>query len=152
MLHLLLDFFFSSLLLQEWPHQAPKLLNLWLSSAFHSAMGISGPTLFQNEDQSVHWQMKGGKGGGLGLPARGSCEAPPKGGIQGGPSSSTPLAQCTSPQGGWGKQGTCRGAGCWPRLWGGCPITLPWGRDQHPPAPVQLRAQRGQQGAVELGR
>lgn len=78
----LVGFFFSFLPLQEWSQRA-ELLTLCFSSAFHSAMGISRSALFQNKEQSVHWQMKGREGRCSGLPAKGSCDALPEGGGSG---------------------------------------------------------------------
>lgn len=60
------------------------------------------------------------------------------------------LLPSTGPQGGWSKQGICRDARYSPSLWEGCPITLPAGGDQHPPAPVQLRVQSCQQVRGEV--
>ena len=154
----LVGFCFSFPPLQEWPHGAPKLLTLWLSSALHTATGISESSLFYSTEQSVHWQTEGEEGRGSGLPARDSCEAPPEGGVWGGelspasPRDSMKVSPASmSPQRGWCKQGTCRAARCSPSLWGGCPITLTPGRDKHPPALGQLRIQRGQRRITELG-
>lgn len=47
-------------------------------------------------------------------------------------------------------QRVCRDARYSPSLWEGCPIILPHGGDEHPPAPVQLSVQSGQQVRGEV--
>lgn len=97
------------------------------------------------------------KEGETGLPSRWSCKASPERGVQRerlspaslrAPWAHNPEARHPR-EAGANKAPAEVPAAC--PVWRGCPITLPWGGDQHPPALVQLRVQRAQQSIAELG-
>lgn len=148
----LIEFFFSLSLSflpsQEWPQGGWGFLTLWISSAFHSRMGISGSALFKMKEQSVHWQMKGKVGERLGVTCKRRLQGSPWSGGVGKP------AQRSFTLGLWahhlkhaspGRLGASRAPAEWldaHPVFVGLPHHPALGTDQPLPALVRLRVQR----------